>query len=124
MRVASRIAEHLVEAVKQALRDGMLEDLRFFVHLIPRKAEGLVQVGFEQAVASHHAQGDGTPLLRQTHTPIALVCHESLPGEALDILRRRRRDHAHVFADVFRLNAITASFLGAPHELEDVLDDC
>ena len=102
----------------------MFEDLGFFVHLVPRKAEGLVQVGFKQAVAAHHAQGDGAPLLRQAHAPVALVRHEALPGEALHVLGRRRGDHAHVFADVFRLDAVTAGLLGAPHELEDVFDDC
>ena len=102
----------------------MLKNLRLLVHLIPGKAEGLMQVGLQEPVAAHHPQGDPTPLLRQAHAPVTLVRHEALPGEALHVLRRRRGDHAHVFANVFRLDTVTAGLLGAPHELEDVLDDC
>ena len=62
VRVATRVAEHAVEAVEKAIGDRMFQDLGLFVDLIPGKAKGLVQVGFEQTVAAYHAQSDGAPL--------------------------------------------------------------
>ena len=101
----------------------MLKNLRLLVHLIPGKAEGLMQVGLQEPMAAHHPQGNPAPLLGQAHTPVRFVRDQSLSYEALHVLRRRRGNHSHVLADILRFHAVTASFLGAPHELQDVLDD-
>ena len=123
MRVATRVAKHAVEAVEKAIGDCVFQDLGLFVDLIPGKAEGLVQVGFEQTVAAYHAQGDGAPLRGQSHAAVALVRDEALASQALDVFGRGRGDDSHVLGDILRFDAVAAGFLGAPHELEDVLHD-
>ena len=82
-----------------------------------------MQVGFKQAVAAHHPQGDRSALRGQSHASVALVRDEALAGQALNVLRCRRRDDAHVFGNILGLDAVTAGFLGTPYELEDVLHD-
>ena len=82
-----------------------------------------MEVGLQQPMPTHHTEGDGTPLAGQAHTPVTLVSDQPLTNQALNILRRRRRHHAHVLADVFGLDTVTPGLLSAPHELENVLDD-
>ena len=55
MRIARGITEHLVEAVEEPLGDGMLKNLRLLVHLIPGETQGLVEIGLQQPMATHHA---------------------------------------------------------------------
>ena len=93
------------------------------MHFIPGKTEGLVQVGFKQAVTANHPQRDRAPLQGQPHAAVTLVCDEALASQALNVLRCRRRDNAHVFGDILGLDTVTAGLLGAPYELEDVLHD-
>ena len=117
MGIAARVPQHAVKAVEEPIRDRVFEDFCLFVHFIPGETEGLMQVGFEQAVAAHHS------LRSQAHPPVALVRDEALAGQALNVLRCRRRDDAHVFGDVLGFDAVAAGFLGTPYELEDVLHD-
>ena len=123
VRVTARVAEDSIEAIKEPVGDRVFEYLGFFVHFIPGKTEGLVQVGFKQAVTAHHPQRDRAPLRGQSHASVALVRDEALAGQALNVLRRRRRDDAHVFGDILGFDAVATSLLGAPYELEDVLHD-
>ena len=78
MRIARRVAQDLVEAVQQPLGHGMLEDFSLLVHLIPGETQGLVEVGLQQPMPTHHTEGDGTPLAGQAHTPVTLVSDQPL----------------------------------------------
>ena len=89
MRVAARVAELLVDRVEQAVAHRVLEHLRFVVHLVPGVPDVLHEPGLDEAVAAHHAQGEGRAILRQFDRAVRPVAHEALRGELLDHLGDR-----------------------------------
>ena len=68
--------EHLVDAIDQAIGDGVLERFGFVVHFGPAHPHHLDEKQLDQPVATQDEGGELLASLRQPHPGIRLVAHE------------------------------------------------
>jgi hypothetical protein len=69
-------AEHLVDAIDQAIGHGVFERFGFVVHLGPAHAHHFDEEQLDQPVASQDEGRELLASLRQPHACIRLVAHE------------------------------------------------
>jgi hypothetical protein len=69
--------QELSQALREPVRDRVLEALGLLVYLAPGVPEVLEQEGLDQAVPPHQPQGFLATALRERNSPIALVLDEA-----------------------------------------------
>ena len=77
MRIDLGPPEHLVDALDQAIGDGVLQRFGFVVHFGPAHPHHLDEKQLDQPMATQDEGGELLASLRQPHTRIRLVTHES-----------------------------------------------
>lgn len=91
VRIGARSAKHLVEAVDEAGRDGVLQAFGFFVHLRPVHANDADEEGLEDAVSADDIRRRAAAPRREPHSAVAAIRGQPLTGEASDHGGRRAR---------------------------------
>jgi hypothetical protein len=81
VRIDRGVAEHLVHALDQAVRHGVLESLRFGVHLAPVHPHHFHEEELDQAVTPDHVKRELAPRLREPDAAVRLVVDEVAVGE-------------------------------------------
>jgi hypothetical protein len=84
VRIVGGVAERLVDVSFELLREGVLEPVRFRMHLVEREAERLGEVLLEQPVVANDLERRPFPLSGQRRALIRLVLDEPELRELLD----------------------------------------
>lgn len=91
MGVKGGVAQVLGDPFLQVLADHVLQPFRLLVDLLPAVAQGLVEVGLEEAVVAQDLEGHLPPPLREPGPPVGLVLQEAKGLELLQHLRHGGR---------------------------------
>src|SRR5262245_36298254 len=90
----------------------MLEPLRFVVHAIPRIAERLGGIRFDDAVPTYRTQCGAATRLGEANATVSLVTDEPLIGEPPQHSGDRRRSDAQRLCDLVRPRDAAAPGVG------------
>lgn len=74
----ARLAQVGINPFDEKVRHGVLEDLRFLVHLICSISQGLNEESFDEAMPTHHCDGNGKPFIRQGDSAVGSMGEETL----------------------------------------------
>ena len=77
VRIDDRVAEQGRDPVLELVGQNVLEDLGLLVHLVPRHAEGLGEIGLEEAVMADHLEGDLAAGIGELDAPVGSVLDET-----------------------------------------------
>ena len=99
MRIDGGKAQCSIDAGLELFRDGVLQALRLVVDFVPRIAQCLGQIEFQQTMVTHDFECGFMTGSSQFDATIALVLDELEVGQALDHAGDGGRSHAETFSD-------------------------
>ena len=77
-RVPLGLVQVGINPFNEKVRNGVLKDLCFLVHLICSISQGLNEESFDEAMPTHHCDGNGKPFIRQGDSAVGSMGEETL----------------------------------------------
>ena len=84
MRVGLRVAKVSIDAIDQAVADGVFHVFGLFVNLVPREFEGLRQEQFDQAMSPQDTQRQPLAAGSEAHAFVSFVLDELRVSQRLE----------------------------------------